>query len=263
MDRHLLRFQLLCGVAWGVACQQLPEPALPSGDTGTGGATAGSTTFDDTPPSADCDPGDQDCPDGQKCTAIAQGATRNHYTCVADGGDLPEGEPCTKSADGIDGCAAGTLCVEDRLDQGRCLGACLNDGDCSGGRCRQAPFDDVDYCAAACDPLVDTCPPNMACTPIQDGFVCTFPYEDDTGVAGSSCDPFANRGCMPGLTCLQGTLIPGCGDAGCCTVFCNTTDPQAASECQSVFGTPGVTCVEFFSGPAPGYEHVGVCMVPA
>ncbi len=246
------------------ACQQLPEPqGIDS--TGTSGATgpAASTSGPPPEPTADCDPGLQDCPEGEKCTAVAQGGGRSHYTCVSDTDTLPEGEACIRSLDGEDGCTPGTLCVEDRLGNGRCLGVCIDHGDCQGGRCLSAPFDDVRYCASQCDPLASTCPPNMACAASVDRFLCQFPYEEDMGVAGEACDPFADRGCLPGLACLQGTLVPGCGDVGCCTTFCNTNDPNAQAECQAALGTAGVACVPFFSGAAPGYEHVGVCIVPA
>ncbi len=254
---------VLCGLAVA-ACQRLPDPLASGSATGTSADTAASgTTFDDTPPTVECDPGDQDCPDGEKCTAVAAGTTRNRYACVADPGQMAEGEACTKDPDGVDGCIAGTLCVEDRLGAGRCLGICLDDGDCNDGRCTDAPFDDVEYCARTCDPLASACPSNMACTPTLDAFICTFPYEDDTGSLQESCNPFDGRGCAPGLTCLAGSLVPSCGEVGCCTIYCNVNDPQARAGCQSALGTVGVDCVPFFSGPAPGFEHVGVCMVPA
>ena len=78
---------------------------------------------------------------------------------------------------------------------------------------------------------------------------------------GTPCE-FANV-CNPGLLCTNPMFFPApdCqGSIGCCTPFCDLTDPDACDN----LAVPNATCVSWFDNePAPdGFENVGACGLP-
>ena len=60
--------------------------------------------------------------------------------------------------------------------------------------------------------------------------------------------------------CLTAEVIPNCNGSACCGAFCDTNLGDGPCEA----ATPGTVCADFFEdGSAPpGYEHVGVCILP-
>ncbi|MEM7151455.1 MAG: ribulose phosphate epimerase [Myxococcota bacterium] len=211
----------------------------------------------------ECNTFAQDCPAGEKCTPYADdggGAWNStHCTPIADSpSDI--GEPCIVEgsvASGIDNCVEGAMCwnVDPQTLNGRCIPLCGCDPLC------ESPDDTCSFqnegvlsvCIPVCDPLLQDCPENEACYPVDDSFICAL---DASGEGGGVFDPceFINA-CAPGLACINGAAIPGCGGAGCCTPFCELGGP--ASQCPA-----GTGCQAWFEPEAapPGLEDVGICV---
>ena len=95
----------------------------------------------------------------------------------------------------------------------------------------------------------------------------SFPASGEEGQEYDACE-YGNA-CDPGLLCAGlGNDDSGKCDAqviGCCLAFCDLTAP--APQCTSAQDNPNslVECVSWYEeGMAPpGYENVGVCIVPA
>lgn len=267
MDRRT-RATLACLLL--AACQRAPFEGPISADESSGTGTSGDSNDVDGPPVTDdgdllpefaCEPGDDgDCPSGEKCTAISKGGPQNHFECVPDDGVLIPGDECTPAeGTGQDGCTSGHVCLRTDPDAqlGRCLEACRNDADCGAGSCRESPYTLTTFCAAACDPIVPECEAGFGCRQSADRFVCDMLLtETDVGQAGASCSEVALRGCAASLACLNGALIPGCFGSACCADVCDLTVGDAG--CPS-----GTLCRPLFTSPAPGFENVGACYVPA
>jgi hypothetical protein len=203
-----------------------------------------------------CDPVDQTgCESGQKCTAILTSGEIVYACAPAPGGLGPE-EACAASpTDGLDGCPAGYACLADEAEAGLCAPLCESNADCTQGLCVPARETDIPYCADDCSPFEGACPPPLQCRRSGDRFSCTFLSLGDVGGPGEPCQVTDDAGCAPGLVCLPGALVPGCSTDNCCTTVCDTSesDPcQAPASCQPVL-----------EGPAPGYENIGACFVPA
>ena len=111
---------------------------------------------------------------------------------------------------------------------------------------------------ANCDPLSQDCPEGEACYDEPNGFFCSPDASGpDQGGFADACE-FLNA-CDPGLFCASAESVPGCaGSVGCCSEYCDHTDPEAACEGQ------GQECTPFFEEGSvlPGYEDVGVCILP-
>ncbi|MEM7152269.1 MAG: hypothetical protein AAF799_05470 [Myxococcota bacterium] len=243
--------------------------SAPSVDSSSGAAdTVAETTMGidpDTGP-AECDIYAQDCPKGEKCTIWANdgGDAVNATRCVPVVDDpVAPGDPCVIEggpASGIDDCAHGAYCWDG--DPTALEGICVDF--CSGSE--DDPFcDDPDtaciisadfppICRRTCNPLESDCQPDEGCYPINDYWLCAD-VNWDAGY-GEACDfPYA---CLPGLVCQDSELVAGCekGAAGCCTDLCNLVDPM----CQAAKG--GAMCEPWFEEAPPGYENVGVCVLP-
>lgn len=261
LARPVLSFLLLgaCQVPPGAEAGDVPDDEPPDS---TGTIDDPTTTNASGEPQVavyDCEPADPTtCPMGQKCTAVSDGGPQNHFECVADDGVLLPYEPCVPApGNGQDGCGAGTVCLgydEDDLGSGRCFKGCRNDADCEPGLCTTSPYSGTTYCADNCDPIVGECPPGLGCRQAIDRFICEMPLGMDIGVEGEPC--FGFRGCADTYACIPGELVPGCASSGCCTNTCTTDGP--AAQCAS----PSV-CTELFTDPAPEYELIGACFVPA
>ncbi len=253
--------------ASSIACQQLPGDEPDDDDGGPAPTTSGGTLLpgdngDD--PMADgdsggqsvCDPVDQTgCPSSEKCTAIISGGVVI-YACVADPGGLEPTSSCQPSlADGIDSCPAAHACIPDEAGNALCAALCEDDGDCDQGQCIPSREDDVPYCADDCSPFEASCPAPLSCRRNGNRFSCQFLSESDTGAAGSACAIDDDSGCAPGLVCIPGALVPDCTTDNCCTTLCDVTDAMPCS-------SPS-TCIPLLQGPAPGFEEIGACFVPA
>jgi hypothetical protein len=211
----------------------------------------------------ECDPKVQDCPDGQKCTAWANdgGTFWNANRCVAITGEGVEGDPCLvegSGVSGVDDCATGYICMyTNEKNIGTCIAFCEGESeDCNPGSVCAIYNDGVlPICLVSCDPLLQNCPEMQSCIDTPNGaFICFTDASGETGLAGDPCPAeHGENSCDPGLWCGAGAS--GCEAVNCCTPYCDLGDPTCASpnECISFFGE---------GNAPPGYEEVGVCIVP-
>ncbi|MCA9706983.1 MAG: hypothetical protein KDK70_14110 [Myxococcales bacterium] len=248
--------------------------SLGPGQTATSGVggdrgEAGSSADDDTsssflvPPDGgvvgQCDPYEQDCPRGEKCTSYV--ATPGQETvdstkCVPIIGEDLWGEPCERMADN-DTCAPGYFCMTDvsgHTGTGTCLEYCSPEVPCeNGGDC--FPFNDgaLPLCEVTCDPLLQDCPVGQGCYAAFDGFLCAQPgAPEGLGNDGDPCSTV--QSCNPGLICRTGTA--GCPmDGACCTPICEL----GVDDCSD----PAEDCVPALEDPPPGLVDVGYCGIPA
>lgn len=260
------------------------------GGTTTGGGMSGTTTNNPdpttgspgtttnpgfiTPPdggiSGQCDPRSQDCPEGQKCTAVspAEGEPWGINICVEATGESVVGDPCDVEGGkytGIDNCVEGTLCLltDDEGMGGVCVEFCDATDQCPNtptAMCVVYNDGSLPICLGSCDPIVQDCPEGQGCyNSAGDLFVCfkesAMPGE---GEVGDECQ-YINQ-CQKGGFCAAAASVTGCDpmSAGCCTPFCPVSGGNGP--CQA-----GEECVPFFEmGMAPpAYEDVGVCVIPA
>jgi hypothetical protein len=254
--------------------------ATSAGVTSATGEAPEDPTGDDTavgfivPPdggvSGECDPRAQDCPEGQKCTAVspAPGDPWGVNICVEVTGDGLVGDPCDVEGGkytGVDNCVAGAICLlTDEEGQG---GVCVEFCDVNSA-CPQTPTakcvvynsGSLPICLGSCDPIVQDCPEGQGCyNSAGDQFVCfkesAMPGE---GGIGAECQ-YINQ-CQKGGFCAATDSVVNCSPTslGCCTPFCPVSGGNAP--CQQ-----GEDCVPFFEpGSAPpAYEDVGVCVIPA
>lgn len=231
------------------------------GESDTEPTTGGPQQPPDFTPVFDCEPsGTPACPMGQKCTAVSEGGLQNHFKCVPDDSALLPLDPCTPAPEsGQDQCGAGTVCLSSTQDDplaGRCFPLCRNDIDCEPGLCSTSPFTGTTFCADSCDPFVGTCPPGLGCRQGKDRFICDMLLDVDIGTEGTNCSEFNGRGCAPTYVCMPGALVPNCGSSNCCTSSCEISEGDG--QCAS----PSL-CESLFPDPAPGYENIGACFVPA
>ncbi|MBL9103376.1 MAG: ribulose phosphate epimerase [Myxococcales bacterium] len=223
-------------------------------------------------PSTECDVFAQDCPDGQKCSAYAEGGGNswNATKCVpvAENPKQP-GDACTVEGNGVSGlddCDLGSYCWDTNAENvGYCVALCTGTPEAptceSGFVCAVVNQGVLNLCLEACDPLQQDC--SMAddlCIPTNDAFLCVL---DASGEEGQQHDPceFANA-CDSGLACVNSTAASECDPAssGCCEPFCDLSAPDPDSQCTGM----GQGCVPWFEeGMAPpDYINVGVCAIP-
>jgi hypothetical protein len=209
--------------------------------------------------SSTCDPWLQDCPEGEKC--VAGGATGWEINfCVQVTGAAQIGDPCMYSgtADSLDDCDADGFCWNVNMDGvGTCTPFCTGSPDepiCEPGQgCSIANNGSINLCLQECDPLLQDCEGENICFyDFSGNFVCAFGAGDIP--TGEPCG-FIND-CAAGNVCLDAAALVNCNGASCCGEFCDLADPACA--------TMGTECTAFFEeGTAPpGYETVGVCIVP-
>jgi hypothetical protein len=211
----------------------------------------------------ECDPKAQDCPDGQKCTAWANdgGTFWNANRCVAITGENVAGDPCMvegSGVSGVDDCGLGNICMYTNEENfGTCIAFCQGENeDCDPGSVCAIYNDGVlPICLVSCDPLIQNCPELQACIDTPNGaFICFTDASGEAGMAGDPCpEEHGENSCDPGMWCGAGTS--GCDAVNCCTPYCDLGDGGcvAPNECLSFFGE---------GNAPPGYENVGVCIVP-
>lgn len=270
-----------------------PTTGLGGTDTGSPGETAGtgtmsagtsttpvdpSTTADESsggfivPPdggiSGQCDPKLQDCPEGEKCSAVSPspGEPWGVNTCVPVMGDSVVGDTCNimdGKYTGLDNCDKGLICLltDDDGNGGACVEFCDTNDQCNMSAANCVVYNDgsLPICLSSCDPLVQDCPGGQACySSAGDLFVCfkesAMPGE---GMPGDQCQ-YVNQ-CQQGSFCANAMAVAGCPPEsnGCCTPYCPVSEGSAP--CQDT-----EECLAFFAeGMAPpGYENVGVCAIP-
>jgi len=229
---------------------------------------------DDVPPPPEmCDFWAQDCPTGEKCTAIAStpgNPTWDANVCVP-AGDGAVGEPCTTAdgPQGADTCDGVSLCheIDPSTGVGTCVGFCLApeaspncpEGSGPHAECRKTSNPILNLCLGSCNPLLaGECAPWQVCVAAFEGqklggFIC-YPPADD-GISGEECG-CANC-CAEHHMCVPAEDYgPDCAFDICCTEYCDTEDPSFV--CQ---GTDQV-CVALFDPNTPEFGNVGRCVLP-
>lgn len=212
-------------------------------------------------PAQECDPGRQDCPEGQKCTpyAVLEDCCVDTTRCVPVTGARAAGEACTR-ADDTDDCARGLFCLTAQsggAGPGTCVALCDVDdpGSCGADHCVQFNDGVLPLCRAACDPLMQTCPEGQACYAVltEQAFVClTSSYAPGHGGAGEACATVS--GCQAGLLCAPASELAACPGDLCCTPLC----PIGSDLC-----APPLACEQVYDVDAyPEYAGVGYCRVP-
>ncbi|MCH9687394.1 MAG: hypothetical protein K0V04_38525 [Deltaproteobacteria bacterium] len=240
------------------------DPPPPGCETGTEGGA----------PTVECDMFAQDCCPGDKCTAWANdgGPAPNATRCVPidPKGGAP-GSACTVMGDqasGLDDCDAQSYCMTFATPgpEGVCRPICEGDADepvCpAASECVVINDGVLPLCFDTCDPLAPACPEAWSCQwwdPV--GAPLCFPDTPlEPGFPGDPCE--FQISCELDDHCIDAASFPGCGGPGCCTPYCDLTDPQSDAACLLV--DPALACVPLFRpGAEPaGLEHLGVCGLP-
>ncbi len=253
-----------------------------TGTPGTGGgdSSGGQMTFgfienpDGGGVSFECDIFAQDCPPGEKCMPWANdgGTSWNATRCspVMENPGQP-GDECTVEGggtSGVDSCDIGSMCwdVDGETNVGTCTAMCTGAEDAPicedpDTNCSIANDGAIVLCLPACDPLLQDCDEGQACYPITGTFVCAPDASGEMGIPGDPCE-FINV-CDTGLFCAAAAAVPGCTmSSGCCSEFCDLSDPTGAAQCSLGGGQDCVPAFEEGMTP-PGYEDVGLCAIPA
>lgn len=244
--------------------------------TGTGGNDTGHTGFigasDAGPSPPQCSLFEQDCPEGEKCNIYASGGGNywNGTKCVPvvpDPDDI--GEPCTvedNGFSGLDSCVLGAVCwdVDPSTNEGTCVAFCS--GNPANPTCPDPSLTchgrDFSVCLPNCCPLEQTCGDGRGCYPVGRHFFCAPDAGGESGAFGDPCE-YLNV-CDPGLFCANAETVAQCkSPLGCCTEFCDVTDPNADANCTGA--AEGQRCVPWYEeGKAPlGFEHIGACILPS
>ncbi len=223
-----------------------------------------------------CDVFKQDCPEGEKCSAFAEGggSSWNATKCVPVTGEGTPGDVCKTEGGGVSGlddCEKGGFCWDvNEMNEGICVELCGGTEaapTCSDEQefnCAVVNDGVLNLCLPNCDPLVQDCEGDDLCLPIGDTFVCVLDASGaDTGKALDPCE-FANA-CDKGLVCLNPSASGKCdaNAGGCCMPLCDLADQQAADAgCKEV--ADDTSCVSLYEeGMAPpDFETVGICVVP-
>ena len=266
-------------VAVTIACG---PPKLGGGETSDDGSTSddteSSTSESGDPPTSEggdflpdypdmgtveCDPWEQDCPEGEKCVPYAStGGPWDANKCVPVMGNQAPGEPCTLGGivEATDDCDGTGACWDVMDVDGQLIGIChafcmdISDPKCSPGS--ECLFNNnINFCVPTCDPTLQDCGEGLACFWANNAFHCIF--TDQNIPAGEPCG-FIND-CAAGLGCLPAEVLPDCAGSACCSAFCDLN--RGDEPCDAI---PGTVCSPFFEeGTAPiGYDHVGVCILP-
>jgi hypothetical protein len=240
----------------------VPDGSSSSTDGGT--LETGSSSTTEAGGIEACEPFAQECPDGLKCMPYADdgGGIWNANGCFPVVDEPDElGAPCEVTGlptSGIDTCDLGLVCWgADDNGNGTCVAQCEGSAvapECGGDTaCQISNGGVLTLCVSGCDPLAQNCGDGQGCYPTGPEFSCA--PVGDPGVQGEAC-AFINT-CAPGLACIGGDVVAGCADPGCCSAFCDISNP--ADPCADLGG--GMACVAWFAdGMAPmGLEDVGIC----
>ncbi|MCB9568990.1 MAG: hypothetical protein H6710_17535 [Myxococcales bacterium] len=233
------------------------EPVETYGEETTGGAH-------------ECNIWLQDCPPCQKCTAWSDmaewGAAWDELRCVPLVPSPKQAfEPCTVQgpfASGLDDCDEGLFCWDvDQDSVGYCIAFCAGSFDAPEcpypGHCLSNQLFTI--CHPLCEPLLQDCPDNDSCLPLDGGEWVCLPDGSAPG-EGKEGDPCESVNyCDPGLICAEPALVPGCQALGCCATICDLDQPNTCP-----LKDQGAECVPFYAmGEAPpGKENVGFCGLP-
>jgi hypothetical protein len=219
-----------------------------------------------------CDPWNQDCTRGEKCSP-ASGGCDELETPICD--DLarqpvPLGDACTSKGyplSGFNDCDIGATCwfVDPESLTGTCVSLCHGSReapDCSHVPGTACVFvhdnDDAPLCLPTCDPFEPTCSGGHHCHPTPHApevFACIPDTAAPIGAAFDACD---HTNCAPGLLCAEpeAAAVECAPDTNCCTPLCDLDAPACPGA--------GQTCLPYYEiGQAPaGLENVGRCGLP-
>ncbi|MFY0533697.1 hypothetical protein [Nannocystis pusilla] len=224
----------------------------------------------DLPAPPACDVIEQDCPIGQKCTPYASdmGPEWDSTKCVdvVDDAGIP-GQPCTVTGSptsGIDTCDATSMCwnVDPDTLKGECFPFCVDVRGQNG--CKKIDpqcvivDDALPLCFEQCQPEYNPCGAGEVCVPqLQQWYLQFVCVPDQSGAGGQEFSPCTKfNTCDPGFICMEPQQGAECDqDAeGCCLSLCDTAGPM----CNGV----NQECTAWFEFPPPGFEDVGVCIIP-
>lgn len=221
-----------------------------------------------------CDPWAQDCPEGEKCAPYRSpsGTTWDANRCVpVVANPKSVGDTCTElggAQSGEDDCDFGAVC--NWLVEGVGICAAMCTGTADNPVCEDPDTScNIDndgsriLCNPICDPLLQDCPDptRMTCLVAigTDSFNCELGWGDGGLLPGEDC--YFDNSCLNGNLCVyEPDKVPGCvAGPGCCAPYCDVN--EGAGACPAGDGT---SCVPFFEQGAawPGYEHVGICLLP-
>ena len=212
---------------------------------------------------SECDPFQQDCPEGEKCVpAVEEGPGGDANECVPVTGTKTAGEACTHLGFDMptDDCDADHLCFYvdgSEGDEGVCVPFCTGTADdpvCDEGSACLVSFVDA-VCLPECDPLLQDCEDPLVCGWINTWFACVEPTGPSAG-PGEACEGLL--GCVPDGVCVGSSFVEGCEAPSCCAELCDLA--AVDFECAN----PALVCVPFFEeGMAPeDYANVGLCLAP-
>jgi hypothetical protein len=220
--------------------------------------------------SNECDIWAQDCPEAEKCMPWANdgGDSWNATRCSpVDAAPGQPGDACSvegSGVSGIDDCDIASMCwnVDNETNMGVCVGFCEGSEAnpvCPdpGTGCSISNEGTLILCLPYCDPLLQDCSDTEACYPEENGFFCSPDASGDDGGYGDACE-YLNV-CDAGLFCADAVVVPDCGSSsGCCSEYCDISDPMPV--CMGV----GQECTSYYEDnqAPPGYENVGVCVIP-
>jgi hypothetical protein len=236
------------------------DSTFPGSTTGTA-TTESSTGGSEAGEGANCDIFAQDCPDEQKCNPWADDANLWNAVGCFGAGDVAIGDECIvegSGTSGVDNCVIGGMCwnVDPESNTGTCIELCSGTVDapvCTtpATSCAILNAGVLPLCVAACDPLAQDCDDGLGCYGFDDRFGCFPDGSQEQGAYLDQCSYYNT--CDPGLSCVSGDSVAGCGGAGCCTPLCDLGAP--------VCPETSAGCVAYFpEGEAPiGLESVGFC----
>lgn len=238
--------------------------ATSDADTGESGdaVTTTATSGGETGGGGECDPQQQDCLEGEKCTAVAkmEGKPWDTNTCVPVMGEGQAGDLCDiedGKYTGRDNCAKGLLCMlsDQEGKGGVCIEFCSAESECTMSDATCEIYNDgiLPICLPPCDPLIQDCPEGQACYQGAISFVC-FKEVAKPGEGGQGTPCMSVNICEKGFTCADAATLTDCPGTGCCSAFCAVSEGDAPC-------LPDLACVPFFpEGMAPeGFHDVGIC----
>lgn len=243
------------------------------GSTGSSGGSESETDFGesssfigfiqqpDFPVGMECNPIEQDCPEGEKCMPWANdgGSSWNSTRCTPVAENPNQiGDSCSvegTGVSGIDDCDIGMMCwdVDGETNVGECIELCSCSYDnpiceTANTSCVISNSESLTICLPVCNPLdVTTCEDGQGCYPFDDLFHCAANVGQDAE-QGDTCQ-FINA-CDAGQACAT---FDGCPGGSCCAEFCNLDAPSCPG---------GTTCTEWYGdGVAPDMclGSTGIC----
>jgi hypothetical protein len=223
------------------------------------------------PDTAECHPLEQNCGEGQKCTATVESSDPLSIVtaCVPDG-SIAQGGACTFAAggEGDDDCVAGNLCVLQSCRQFCDIytSACDEGTACAVLRPFFEEFETVGVCLPSCDLIEQDCgvgQKNCYFEFSSAGGLCLAPVGDvDDKTQGATCT--LTSGCARGYSCA---LVDSDSQQSSCAFICNPPG-EGPIDCSA-------TLADRADGPGEGYEcrylsgyydeprvprHLGLCV---